>query len=104
MDNLVIKNFEYRIKKMNAIELLAIQTQMDFNSFEDAAKAYDTILEKIEVKMNDKWLQVKDSNSKLYFPAGIEEDVEAVSALIKYFMDYLKSVFLKSNELKEKTE
>lgn len=104
MDNLVIKNFEYRIKKMNAIELLAIQTQMDFNSFEDAAKAYDTILEKIEVQMNDKWLQVKDSNSKLYFPVGIEDDVEAVSALIKYFMDYLKSVFLKSNELKEKTK
>lgn len=104
MDNLTIGNFEYRIKKMNAIELLAMQTQMDFDSFDNAVKCYDTILEKIEVKMKDNWLQVKETGKNLYYPASVEEDFDTVAQLIKYFMDYMKSVFLKSNESNEKTE
>ena len=35
MENFVINEHEYRIKKMNAIEMLALRSQIAFDNFED---------------------------------------------------------------------
>ena len=98
MENFVINEHEYRIKKMNAIEMLALRSQIAFDNFEDTMNFYNLLLEKIEVKCGDKWLQVKDGEN--YYPAGIEEDVDTVDELIGKAVEYLKSVFRKSNALK----
>lgn len=98
MENFVINEHEYRIKKMNAIEMLALRSQIAFDNFEDTMNFYNLLLEKIEVKCGDKWLQVKDGEN--YYPAGIEEDIDTVDELIGKAVEYLKSVFRKSNALK----
>lgn len=98
MENFVINEHEYRIKKMNAIEMLALRSQIAFDNFEDTMNFYNLLLEKVEVKCGDKWLQVKDGEN--YYPAGIEEDVDTIDELIGKAVEYLKSVFRKSNALK----
>ena len=98
MENFVINEHEYRIKKMNAIEMLALRSQIAFDNFEDTMNFYNLLLEKVEVKCGDKWLQVKDGEN--YYHAGIEEDVDTVDELIGKAVEYLKSVFRKSNALK----
>ena len=98
MENFVINEHEYRIKKMNAIEMLALRSQIAFDNFEDTMNFYNLLLEKVEVKCGAKWLQVKDGEN--YYPAGIEEDVDTVDELIGKAVEYLKSVFRKSNALK----
>ena len=98
MENFVINEHEYRIKKMNAIEMLALRSQIAFDNFEDTMNFYNLLLEKVEVKCGDKWLQVKDGEN--YYPVGIEEDVDTVDELIGKAVEYLKSVFRKSNALK----
>lgn len=97
MNSITIKEQEYRIKKMNAIELLALRTQISFDTLDTATKLYSTVLERIEVKAGDKWLQVKQTNKDIYFPAGIEDDIETIEALLDYALSYFQSVFRKSN-------
>ena len=72
MDNKIIKDNEYRIKKMNAIEILALKSQIDFSTVESTIKCYSTILERIEVKVKDQWIPVKDKDN--YYPAELEND------------------------------
>lgn len=91
-----IGEHEYRIKQMNAIELLALRSQIDFNNYESSLKLYNILLEKVEVKAGDRWIQVKDGN--VFVPAGIENDFKTVEALIEFVLEYLKSVFMKSND------
>ena len=81
---------------MNAIELLALRSQIDFNNYESSLKLYNILLEKVEVKAGDRWIQVKDGN--IFVPAGIENDFKTVEALIEFVLEYLKSVFMKSND------
>lgn len=93
-----IKGNVYRIKKMNAIELLALRSQISFEDLTSAEKFYNEILEKFEVKLKDNWLQVKNGND--YFPAGIEDDLDVISELISKMMEYLREVFIKSSKSK----
>lgn len=95
-----IKNYEckFRIKKMNAIELFAMRTQLDFENFNAAFDTVNMVLEHIEVQCDETWLAVKDRNT--YLPVGIENDVKAIDELFNAFMTELKSVFQKSNASK----
>ena len=97
MNEFEVKNFTYRIKRMNAIEVLAFQSQISFDKYEDVLKMYNEILEKIEVKLDNTWLNVKTKGKDIYYPSGIEDDVIAIQELVKHFLDYLKSVFQNSN-------
>lgn len=99
MENFTIKDNEYRIKKMNAIEMLALRSQIAFDNFEETNNFYNLLLEKIEVRCGKDWLQVKDGEN--YYPAGIEDDIESIEELINKMMDYLKMVFRKSNASKD---
>lgn len=93
------RNEVYRIKKMNAIETLALKSQISFDTYDQVAKLYSIILEHIEVKCGDLWLTVKDKD--VYYPTGIEEDVESIEELVSQFIQlFLKPVFQRSNESK----
>ena len=59
---MVIKNHEYRIKKMNMIEVLALQSQITFKDIASTEALYNAILERIEVNIGEKWLPVKKGN------------------------------------------
>ena len=91
MDNKIINGNEYRIKEMNAIEVLALKSQIDFSTMASTIKCYSTILERIEVKVKDQWLPVK--NGEVYLPDGLEKDSKLMEKLISYFLEYLKKVF-----------
>lgn len=103
-DKITIKEHNYRIKKMNAIEMLAIQSQISFDSADESYACYSQILERCEVQCNDKWLPVKEKGKEIYYPAGLEDDLETVQIIIKHFIDWLKDVFTKSNESNSTTE
>ena len=103
-DKITIKEHNYRIKKMNAIEMLAIQSQISFDSADESYACYSQILERCEVQCNDKWLPVKEKGKEIYYPAGLENDLSTVQLIIKHFIDWLKDVFMKSNESNSKTE
>lgn len=101
METLKFNNHEYRIKQMNAIQTLAIQSQISFDDVDATQKCYETILEMLEVKFSDdKWLPVKEKDKQIYLPTGIENDIQSIEALVKYGFEYLKSVFQKSNKSK----
>lgn len=92
-----VGNFNYRIKKMNAIQLLALRSSMNFDDSDKLQACFERFLENIEVQVkDDKWLQVKQGND--YYPANIEEDIDAIQELIHNFVKYIKSVFTKSSE------
>lgn len=91
MDNKIINDNEYRIKKMNAIEVLALKSQIDFSTMESTIKCYSTILERIEVKVKDQWMPVKNKDN--YYPAELENDSKLMEQLITYFLEYIKEVF-----------
>ena len=98
-----VKDFTFRVKKMNAIELLALRSQISFNSFADTQNCYNEILMKTEVKIkNDDWQQVKQGND--FYPAGAEDDVELIEEIINNVLEQLKRVFQKSNASKSTTE
>ena len=101
MNEFKIEGYEYtfRVKKMNAIEVMAMQTQFGSDTFDDAVSMFSTILEYIEVQCNDKWLPVKTKGMNVYYPPEVEHDIVLCRKLISKFGDeYLKPVFPKSGE------
>lgn len=93
-----INNNLYRIKKMNAIELFALQTQIDMTNVQTTLSCYNEFLERIEVECNGQWLPVKEKNKDIYYPNEVENDFDTIKALIKFMFDYLNSVFHKSSK------
>lgn len=102
MEEFKVKGNTYRIKKMNAIELLALRSQITFADFESTQRAYNEILSRIEVKIKDEWIPVRKDNN--FYPAGIEDDVKSIEILITKVVTYLKEVFQKSNSSNSETE
>lgn len=91
----------FRVKKMNAIEALAFRTTFDIDDFNSTVDALYRILEYVEVKVVDKWLPVKEKNEMSFMPTGIEDNVNAINQISKFFInDYLKPLFRKSDESK----
>lgn len=91
MNEFKVKDNTFRIKEMNAIELLAFKSQINFDKFKSVVDLYSLVLENVEVKCGDKWLQVKDGNN--YYPASIEKDVKSIEGILDNFLQYLKEVF-----------
>ena len=91
-------DFDFRIKNMKAVEVLAIKSQINFDDEDKAKKCFDTILEKFEVRCSDSWVPVKMKNAEVYFPEAVETDPNLVDKLVDYFIkDYLAPVFQKSS-------
>lgn len=93
-----INGINYRIKKMNAIEILAIRGTISFDDYEKLVKAYDVLLSKVEVQLKDKWLQVKQGDD--FYPASLENDPITVEKIAKQVMSYIVSVFQQSDTSK----
>lgn len=92
-------NYQFRFAKMNAIEVLALETQMDFNSVAQSQATIEAILEKIEVKVIDTWTPVKMKGMNVYTPDEIETNVMLVMKLVTKFTKELRdTVFQKSEE------
>lgn len=104
MDNLKIGKNEFRVRQMNAIEIISFRSLMDFSSLDGVSSFFKTILENIEVKVGDKWLPVKEKNREVYYPNGIENDIKVIDKLLNYFKSYLGEVFTQSSTLKEEQE
>lgn len=91
-------DLNFRLRQMNAIELLALRSTMSNKSFADAKTSFNTLLEMVEVQFDGQWMPVKEQNAEVYFPAGIENDVDVISSLIQYIMStFILPVFQKSN-------
>ena len=103
-DKITIGQNEFRIKTMNSLDLLAMQTQISFDSAKQSRACYAQILERLEVNCKDSWLPVKEEDKEVYFPAGLENDLTLVQELIGFFMEWFRDVFQKSNESNSKTE
>lgn len=100
MNEFKIKDYEYmfRIKDMNAIEALALRAQISNDSFEKTVHFFNLVLEHIEVEFNGKWMPVKTKDMEVYYPAGIERNMNAIQELIEHFtVDFLKPLFTSSN-------
>ena len=88
---------KFRVKDLNAVELLALQTQLDFKNLQKTTSLFYYILENTEVEIGDKWFSVKDGNT--YYPLDIKNDVKSVNDIIDYFIEnVLKPSFTQSNQ------
>lgn len=98
--NIKRRNELFRIKEsISPTTLLALRTTIDFNDFNSTKKLYDFILEHIEVKIKESWLNVKEKGREVYFPGDITNNLFDLDELIQYFLkEYLQPLFTKSNE------
>lgn len=93
------KNNTYRIRKMNAIEALALRSASDMKSVAGAKQFFNDVLERLEVQAGDKWLPVKQVDTNVYLPSGIEDDFTGIQTLVEFFMkEFLTPFFEKSAE------
>ena len=91
-------DYEFRIAKMNAIDMLAMRTQLSFDDMDQAKRVFNTILEYIEVRCDSNWLPVKTKGLNVFFPPEVETDFNLVESLVKYFTEeFLQPVFRRSN-------
>lgn len=96
---LVYKDNTYRIRKMNAIEALALRLTSDMKSVAGAKQFFNDVLERLEVQAGEKWLPVKQVDTNVYLPAGIEDDFTGIQTLVEFFMkEFLTPFFEKSAE------
>ena len=88
---------QYRFKDISPVNMLALQTTMDFDNVDKMEKLYGFILENTEVNIMGTWTQVKEKNREVYYPIGFEKEVEAMLEICVTFLnEVLKPVFMKS--------
>ena len=89
----------FRVGKISTVEILAIQTQINFNSLSQTETLFNFILEHIEVSLNNVWVTLKEKGREVYMPVDIQNDYIALQQLCIYFIkDYLQPLFKKSEE------
>lgn len=91
------KDNAYRIKKMNAIEALALRTASDMKSVVGAKQFFTDVLERMEVQVGEKWLPVKQENTNVYLPDGIQDDFVGVQKLTEFFMEEFMTPFFEKS-------
>lgn len=102
MEEFTLQDYTFRIKKMNALELMALRDQIGFDSYDASLHTYNIILENVEVKVKTDWIQVKQKEN--FYPAGLEENVKLVSDICMNMIQYIKEVFTKSISSDKETE
>lgn len=93
-----LKGFTFRIKKMNAIEALALRAASSLNTVDESIKFFNDILERLEVQLKESWLPVKEKGRSVYYPAGIEEDMTMIQELVNFFMKEFVTPFFESSD------
>lgn len=93
------KDLEFRVGKISSIEMLSLQTQINFKSMTQTETVFSFILEHVEVNINGAWATVKEKGRDIYVPFDLEEDLMALQEIVVYFLnDVLKPIFKKSKE------
>ena len=96
---------EFRVGKISAIDMLALQIQTNFEDMKQTKEVFTFILEHIEVKLLEKWVNVKVQGREIYMPENLEEDLRALQELYTYFLvNILKPLFVKSEESSQKQQ
>ena len=96
-----MKDYTFRVKKMSPIDVLAISTQINFESFKMTKTLMTFCIENVEVKIGEKWLPVKVQDKEIYQPAEIVNKYTALNELFTYMMEKItKEVFPSSSESK----
>lgn len=92
-----LKGVTFRIRKMNGIEAIASRQVLVKASEGDLITAYNMMLEKyIDVQVDkDNWLRCKSGEN--YYPNGLENNVNALMAIMNEFVQYVSSFFSNSN-------
>lgn len=96
-----VEGYEYvfRTANMNAVEILSFRTQINYDTFDNAMNMINTVLEHLEVQVDNSWLPVKVKNKKIYYPAEAETNVDLIEKLCNYFTnEFILPVFMKSDE------
>lgn len=68
----------FRVGKISTVEILAIQTQINFNSLSQTETLFNFILEHIEVSLNNMWVNLKEKGREVYMPLDIQNDYIAL--------------------------
>lgn len=90
---------KFRVGKITAIEMLSLNSQIDFTNLKSTQIVYSFILEHIEVNIAGVWTTVKEKNFDTYYPNDLNDNINALEDLVIYFLLHvLKPLFTKSNE------
>ncbi len=93
------KDLEFRVGKISSLEMLTLQTQIDFKSMQQTETLFAFILEHTEVNLNGVWVSVKEKGRDVYMPLDLEEDLMSLQEIVVYFLnDVMKPIFKKSKE------
>jgi hypothetical protein len=94
-------DYQFRLAKMNALDVLAFRTQVSFDSMENARALFAKVIENIEIQVGQQWFPCKEKDREIYYPAELDTNIDLLNKLVGYFLnDFLKPVFRKSNESK----
>lgn len=92
-------DLEFRVGKISSVEMLTLQTQINFKSIQQTETVFTFILEHIEVNINGVWTNVKEKGRDIYVPFDLEENLVSLQELVVYFLnDVMKPIFKKSKE------
>lgn len=98
----MLPDSEFKIGHLPATELMALQTQLDFDDFNKSNVAFTYMLEHIVVRVGDEWLPVKEKGKEVFYPNGIEDNFRALKQLTRQFMnEVIVPLFPKSDESKK---
>lgn len=90
---------KFRVGKISPIELLALQTQFNFENMTQSQTVMTFILEHTEVEICGQWFKVKEVGKESYLPDNISDDLFALQEIITYFLnEVFKPAFMKSGE------
>lgn len=94
-----VRDMTYRVKKLSATRVLAIRTQADFSSVDKAENFFNALLECLEVKIDESWLNVKTPGMNSLTPVSLENDPTYVKELCEMFTEkYLQPLFHESSK------
>ena len=96
-----VEGYEYvfRTANMNAVEILSFRTQINYDTFDNAVNMFKTVLEHLEVQLDNTWLPDKMKNRNVYYPAEVETNIDLIQKLCNYFTnEFIIPVFQKSDE------
>lgn len=96
-----LKDYTFRFVKLSPIDILSISNDVIGSKEDD--KLYKRFLtnaiESTQVKVNEKWLPVKEMNSETYYPAIIESKPKALLEITnRFFKTVIEPTFIESNE------
>lgn len=97
-----LPEYTFRTTKMSSIDLLSLQSIMDFDKMENVKTIYTFILEHLETLIEGKWVKTYDSKYDLYMPRNLEDNGIALQELFMWFIvNILQPLFRKSDELNQ---